>query len=86
MESAKVTKIRYVVIFKLSSVFGKFNIDITNDFICQGRFIAQILNFLNANSIKWSDTLKQFVGKLRTNCLSVLDHFVVLVLSVNFDQ
>ena len=35
---------------------------------------------LNANFTKWSDTLKQFVGKLPTNCLSVLDHFVGLAL------
>ena len=27
---------------------------------------------------KWSNTLKQFVGKLPTNCLSVFDHFVGL--------
>ena len=27
-----------------------------------------------------SNTLKQFVGKLPTNCLSVFDHFVVLAL------
>ena len=35
---------------------------------------------LNANSTKWSSTLKQFVGKLPTNCLSVFDHFVALAL------
>ena len=35
---------------------------------------------LSANPPKWSDTLKQFVGKLPTNCLSVFDHFVRLVL------
>ena len=29
---------------------------------------------------KWSNTLKQFVGNLPTNCLSVFDHFVGLVL------
>ena len=29
---------------------------------------------------KWSNTLKQFVGKLPTNCLSVFDHFEVLAL------
>ena len=27
---------------------------------------------------KWSKTLKQFVEKLPTNCLSVFDHFVGL--------
>ena len=40
------------------------------------------LNPLSANQTKWSNTLKQFVGKLPTNCLSVFDHFVRLVLEV----
>ena len=35
---------------------------------------------LTANPIKWSNTLKQFVGNLPTNCLSVFDHFVGLAL------
>ena len=35
-------------------------------------------NPLSANPTKWSNTLKQFVGKLPTNCLSVCDHFVGL--------
>ena len=35
---------------------------------------------LNANPTKWSNTLKQFVGKLPTNCLSVFDHSVGLTL------
>ena len=35
---------------------------------------------LNANIAKWSNTFKQFVGKLPTNCLSVFDHFVGLAL------
>ena len=38
------------------------------------------LNPLSANPTKLSNTLKQFVGKLPTNCLSVLDHFVGLAL------
>ena len=38
------------------------------------------LNPLGANPTNWSNTLKQFVGKLATNCLSVFDHFVGLVL------
>ena len=29
---------------------------------------------------KWSNTLKQFVGNLPTNCLSVFDHFMILAL------
>ena len=38
------------------------------------------LNPLSANPTKWSNTLKQFVGNLPTNCLSVFDHFVGLAL------
>ena len=34
----------------------------------------------SANCTKWSNTLKQFVGNLPTNCLSVPDHFVGLAL------
>ena len=37
-------------------------------------------NPLSANPTKWSNTLKQFVGNLPTNCLSVFDHFVELAL------
>ena len=39
-----------------------------------------LFNPLSANPIKWPNTLKQFVGKLPTNCLSVLGHFVNLAL------
>ena len=38
------------------------------------------INPLSANPIKWSNTLKQFVGKLPTNCLGVFDHFAGLAL------
>ena len=37
------------------------------------RFAEQNLNPLSANPTKWSNTLKQFVGNLPTNCLSVFD-------------
>ena len=37
-------------------------------------------NPLSANPTKWSNALKQFVGNLPTNCLSVFDHFVKLTL------
>ena len=39
-----------------------------------------IFNPLAANFTKWSNTLKQFVGKLTTNCLIAFDHFVGLAL------
>ena len=41
---------------------------------------ASLINPLSANPTKWSNTLKQFVGKFPTNCLSVFDHFVGLAL------
>ena len=34
-----------------------------------------VVNPLSAKFIKWSNTLKQIVGKLPTICLSVFDHF-----------
>ena len=42
----------------------------------------EILNVkpLGAKFIKWSNTLKQFVGKVPANCLSVFDHFMGLAL------
>ena len=49
-------------------------------------FMALPINFsfffspLSANPTKWPNTLKQFVGKLPTNCLSAFDHFVELAL------
>ena len=39
-----------------------------------------IINPVRDNPKKWSDTIKQSVGNLPTNCLNVFDHFVWLVL------
>ena len=41
---------------------------------------AAFFNPLSANPTKWSNTFKQFVGNLSTNCLSVFDHFMNLEL------
>ena len=38
------------------------------------------VNPLSANSTKWSNTLKQFVGNKPTSCWSVFGHFVGLAL------
>ena len=38
------------------------------------------LNPLSTNPTKWSNTLKQFVGNLARNCLSVFGHFVGLAI------
>ena len=43
-------------------------------------FVELALNPLNTKFIKWSNTLKQIVGKLPTICLSVFDHFSGLAL------
>ena len=42
--------------------------------------MQNLVNPLSANPTKWSNTLKQFVVSLVTNCLSAFDHFVILVL------
>ena len=44
------------------------------------RYTQYLFNSLSANPMKWPNTLKQFVSKLPTNCLSVFDHFVGLAL------
>ena len=44
------------------------------------KHFSELFNPLSANPTKWSNTLKQFVGTLPTNCLTVFDHFVGLVL------
>ena len=55
-----------------SYVFGVNLICTFHMYIC--------INPLSAKFTKWSNTLKQLVGKLPTNCLSVFDHFVGLAL------
>ena len=45
-------------------------------------FLIKYKNYikpLSTNPTKWSNTLKQFVGNMATNCLSVFDHFVWLL-------
>ena len=41
---------------------------------------GSVVNPLNVNFTKWSNTLKQFIGNLATNCLGVFDHFAGLAL------
>ena len=67
----------YLKYFKANVVFRikwDFLISLSNE-----AFEASI-NPLSTNPTKWSNTLKLFVGKLPTNCLSVFDHFVKLAL------
>ena len=44
-------------------------------------FSGNTINPLSTNPTRWSNTLKQFVGELPTNCLLVLEHFPGLTLT-----
>ena len=57
-------------------VFGSVLYIFAGLFLCLNR----VLNPLSTSFTKWSNTLKQFVGKLPPNCMSVVDHFVGLPL------
>ena len=76
---------RRLVAFKCACAF---NVHVRLKHIAGMDFISVILtkvNPLSAKFIKWSNAIKQFVGKLPTNCLSVFDHFVGLALKgLNF--
>ena len=50
------------------------------DFLSKMERFVKTVNPLSANPTQWSNTLKQFVGSLPTNCFSVFDHFVKLAL------
>ena len=66
---------------------GNFEIYFSQMLLCnnqKSQFEVQ-LNPLSAKPTKWSNTLKQFVGNLPTNFLSVLDHFVKFALCKSLD-
>ena len=60
------------------NVLNKNNLSKSNE--AETRNKQELINPLSANPTKWSNTLKQFVGNLLTNCLSVFDHCVKLAL------
>ena len=45
-----------------------------------GTKLIESWHSLTQNATKWPSTLKQFIGNLPTNCLSLFDHFVKLAL------
>ena len=55
---------------------------VINKYLHFNSFFWSVYTFnpLSANFTKWSNTLKQFVNSLLTNCLSVSDHIKELVL------
>ena len=64
-----------LVILFIICLYARFNV-----FTLKTTFYIEhlwwLVNLLSANPTKWSNTLKQFVGKMLTKCLSVFDHFV----------
>ena len=50
------------------------------DFLSKMERFVKTVNPLSANPTQWSNTLKQFVGNLPTNCFSVFDYFMKLAL------
>ena len=63
-----------------STTFAKGYFDKLHMLIVLYSTFYNSFNPFSANFTKWSNTLKQFVGNLATNCLSVFDHFVGLAL------
>ena len=55
-------------------------IDATGLFLYPMKIFFQGLAKETSSSMKWSNTLKLFVGKKSTNCSSVFDHFLLLAL------
>ena len=83
-----VLNIGHYLFFSQNNIFSWFQPCIFAKDVCKcdtnqtylRRCIKCIFNPLSANPTKWSNTLKQFVHNLPTNCLSWLDHFVGLAL------
>ena len=73
---AKQSKTR--VIWKTSYIISNFCGQRSKEILAVMDFRNICLNPLSANLTKWSNTLKQFLGKLPANCLGVFDHFVGL--------
>ena len=44
--------------------------------------VSRWVDVVSVNTTKWWNTLKQLVGNLSTNCLSVFEHFVGLTLKI----
>ena len=67
-----------VIDFEINLSFIKPFFYVTKMSISQER--KKFFNPLSAKFIKWSNILKQIVGKLPTICLSMFDHFSGLAL------
>ena len=64
-----------------STVTLHSNLKLSQTFSFQDKILIKEINPLSANLTKWSNTQKQFVSNLPSNCLSVFDHYVELALN-----
>ena len=71
-------KLVHVTATEMDQIFKNFAIPLKK--LTIQVLFKEVFNPLSTNPTKWSNTFKQFVGKLPTNCLSVFDHFVILAL------
>ena len=71
-------KLKLVNIYR---IFSRYNFEkLIQTLVDKRYFRTRNVNPLSASPTKWSYILKQFVGNLPRNCMSVLDHFVGLAL------
>ena len=78
-KSHKAPQVLFFVIFRVTIRHNsKIEINLNHKIIFFSLHI--LIRPISTNPIKWSNTLKQFVCNFPTNCLSVFDHFVKLVL------
>ena len=57
-------------------IFLAFSLQLGSCFLFCYNIYNCLIKRLSADPTNWSNTLKQFIGNLPTNCLSVFDHFV----------
>ena len=67
-----------IMVSRVNLYFSEFSFP--SFFGISGLVVFLVLSPLSANFPKWSSKLKQFLGKLPTNCLSAFHHFVRLAL------
>ena len=66
-----------LLIFRTTQIMLKITSELFSCFF-KTYFLNIFLNALSGNPTKWSNTLKQLVGNLPTNCLSAFDDFTGL--------
>ena len=73
-------EIKALININTQTKYAPICLQIKDSIVTDSKVIANEFIPLSANPTKWSNKLKQFVGNLPTNCLSVFDHFMNLAL------